>query len=40
MVYANESSTPKNYINYEIITETSKPVRTKKETTLIISVLV
>jgi len=40
MVYANVCSTPNNYINYENITETSKPVRTKKETTLIISVLV
>jgi len=40
MVYANVCSTPNNYINYENITETSEPVRTKKETTLIISVLV
>jgi len=39
-VYANVCSTPNNYINYENITDTSKPVRTKKESTLIISVLV
>jgi len=40
MVYANACFTPNNYKNYENITETSKPVRTKKETSLLISVLV
>jgi len=40
MAYANACFTPNNYKNYENTTETSKPVRTKKETSLIISVLV
>ena len=40
VIYANVYSTSDNYISYKNITEISKPVRTKKETSLTISVLV